>query len=278
MIELNNSQFEAAEALFRATSYGSLAAGTLNGSHPGRVLVDRLPHPQSALVCTRAGMGYYFLAGQPEDTFVQALPERFEQDLLPAQKTAQDNPEILIFFPDTAWKELLFDAFREHKPILIHKKRMVLNPAARQMDLYTEDPLPPGMQIYDYTQDILDKYPALAEEAVFLYGSTDSFLKEGLGVCILDGDVLASQCYSVFTGAGEVEISIATAPEYRKRGLARICARAFLKASLEHGLNPIWGCWPENITSIHLAARLGFIPEADQPVCLWVDEAEEVTG
>lgn len=278
MIELHNAQFEAAEALFRVTNYGSLAAGTLNGSHLGRVLVDRLPHPQSALVCTLAGMGYYFLAGEPTDAFVEMLPERFEQDFLPAQKAAQDNPEILIFFPGAAWKEPLFDVFREHQPILIHKKRMVLNPAARQMDLYIEDSLPPGMRICAYTQNILEKYPALAEEAAFLYGSMDRFLQDGLGFCILDGDTLASQCSSVFTGAGEVEISIATAPDYRKRGLARICTRAFLKASLERGLNPIWGCWPENTPSINLAASLGFIPDADQPVCLWVDQSEEAVG
>lgn len=269
MIELGQEQFETVVPLFQATTFGSLAAGTLNGSHPGRVFANRFPTPDAALVCTRAGMGYYFLAGEPVDDFITRLPEQFERDFLPAQKTAQNNPEILIFIPHKGWKEPLFKAFGQHQPVLIHKKRMVLNPAALQSGIEQNGLLPKGMTMCAYTQDLLGCHPDLSEEAAFLYGSTDRFLQYGLGFCVLDGETIASQCFSVFTGAGEVEISVATAPDYRGRGLAKLCTRAFLKASLARGWNPVWGCWPENIPSVNLATGLGFVPDVDQPVCFW---------
>ena len=271
MFEITPDQFNLAAPLLQATSYGSLAAGTLNGSHPGRVFVDHLPVPRSALVCTRAGMGYYFAAGDPAEDFVSALPEQFERDYLPAQKSAQNNPEILIFYPHEGWKEPLFELFGRRNPILIHKKRMVLNQAAVQAGFETSEPLPGGLILHGYTHDLFGLHPPLAEEAEFLYGSTARFLEAGLGICLLDGETVASQCSSVFTGAGEVEISITTAPEFRGRGLAKICARAFIQASLARGLNPIWGCWPENTPSVSLAASLGYVDDVDQPVCFWMD-------
>lgn len=73
-------------------------------------------------------------------------------------------------------------------------------------------------------------------------------------------------CKSVFTGAGEVEISISTAPGYRRKGLARLAGAAFLQACLARGLKPVW---PDNEPSVALAHGLGFIDDLDQDVCMF---------
>lgn len=274
MIELARHQYSSAAQLFACTRYGALAAGTLYGSHPGRVFVDDPIHPAAGLVCTRAGIGYYFLAGQPSPRFLDALRAAFSTDFIPAQEAALQNPEVLLFFDPPGLQPALFDCFAACRPVRIQKKRFTLPPETLQRLLADEPALPPGMRAAAYSQDLFERYPSLAEEPALFYGSTAAFLQHSLGVCVLDGETPACTCHAVFTAVGEAEISIVTAPEYRRRGLAYLAARLMIAECARRGLAPIWGCWPENEPSVALAARLGFCAEADQPVCLWVNRDE----
>ena len=272
MPKLSSPHFPLAAHLFSATTYGGLAASTLEGTHPGRVLVDDLTRPRAALICARAGVGYYFLAGEPDADFLSELHRCFLDDFVPAQKAALDNPEVLLFFPPgEGWQAALLEAFADCRPIVIRKKRFTLPAEAAQR--LRARPIQPlgGLRLAPYTADLLAAQPEIGEEAALFYGSHESFLRHSLGACLLDGETLASHCHAVFTGAGEAEISIATAPAYRRRGLAEIAAAAFIQSTFERGLAPIWGCWPENVPSVTLAGKLGFVEAADQPVLLWVD-------
>jgi len=252
-------------------NYGALTAATLEGSHPGRVFVDRVEQPTAGLVCARAGIGYYFLAGQPSAAFVEELPGLFASDLIPAQKAALNNPEVILFYASPLWQAPLFTRLASCKPVAIAKKRFVLPDHALSALRGLQENLPNGFHIAPYSPGLFAAHPDLAEEAVLFYGSTGGFLDRSLGLCILEGETVASTCHAVFTGAGEAEISIHTNPDYRRRGLGFQAARAFLLNCLQRQLKPIWGCWPENAASVGLAARLGFIEDAVQPVCLWVD-------
>lgn len=274
MIELTPEHYGAASLLFGSAHYGALASATLQGSHPGRVFVDDLPNPSTGLVCTRAGLGYYFLAGRPTPAFLDSLPAAFLNDFIPAQKTALNNPEVLLFYNSPDWQQPLFSQFVQCRPVLIHKKRYNL-PAQISKDLAERDnPLPDGMQFAHYTPELLAAHPNVAEEAALFYGSAEAFLEKSMGVCIMAGDTLASYCHAVFIGGGEAEISIATAPDFRRQGLAYQTALAFLTECSRHGLAPVWGCWPENVPSVSLAGKLGFCEDASQPVCLWVDSPD----
>jgi hypothetical protein len=103
MIELDRSDFCLAEPLFRKTRFGGLAAGTLEGGHPGRVFVDHTEKPSAALVCTR--VGYYFLAGSARvESFNAWLPDAFCQQFAPRQFAAIGDPQILLFPPDEEWQ------------------------------------------------------------------------------------------------------------------------------------------------------------------------------
>ena len=46
--------------------------------------------------------------------------------------------------------------------------------------------------------------------------------------------------------------------------LAHLTANALIEACLERGLEPIWGCWPENQPSVSLAHNLGFQDDTEQ--------------
>ncbi len=269
---LSVDQFHLAKPLFAAAHYGALAAGTLEGGHPGRVFVDDPAQPRAGLVCTR--VGYFFLAGEPDSAGLDWLLKLFTGELIPRQKAESGNPEALLFFDPPELGDALFARFAAVRPVRIFKKLHIfpVENAARLRGW--RDYLPHGLRAVPYSRELLAAQPALAEEAAQFYGSCEAFLQKSLGVCILDGDVSASACSGVFTGGGEIEISIHTAEGYRRRGLAILAAAAFIEASLERGLRPIWGCWPENVPSMLLAKKLGFIEDCDQPLCLWVDSPE----
>lgn len=290
--ELSPENFRLAQPLFAATHYGVLAAGTLEGGHPGRVFINDISQPRLGLVCTR--VGYYFLAGQAglAEPITAAdldwLYTIFTGELIPRQKAESDNPEALLFFDPPILGDALLARFAAVRPVRITKKRHIF-PAGNALKLRGwRDRLPDGLRAVPYSAELLAAQPALAEEAALFYGSCEAFLQKSLGVCILDGDVAAASnggndsargiaacaCCGVFTGNGEIEISIHTAEGYRRRGLATLAAAAFIEASLERGLRPIWGCWPENVPSMLLARKLGFIEDCDQPLCLWVDSPE----
>lgn len=267
MIELMAGDVKRAAVLFETAPYGVLAAGTLEGGHPGRVFVDSLTLPRVGLVCTR--VGYYFLAGEPSLERADELARLFHGELIPTQMTVWQNPEFLLFYDPPGWAELLLKAFEGVKPLLIYKKRHTLPPGADAKLAGWREGLPEGLRVVPLSGELLAAHAELRETAELFYGTGEAFLQRGLGVCVLDGEQVACVCRSVFSGGGEVEIDIHTEEDYRGRGLAFAAAVAFIKTCLARGLRPVWGCWPENTPSVNLARRLGFEAEPDQPVCLW---------
>jgi RimJ/RimL family protein N-acetyltransferase len=268
MIELQQNQFLTAAPLFQSTHYGVLAAATLEGKHPGRVFCDDPTNPTAAVVCTR--VGYYFLAGSAGNAdFNSRMAEAFASDLAPRQKAETGDPQILLFYPGETWREPLFTLFKQRSPIAIRKKRMILPPGAASTLSGWQQRVPNGLRVEPVTIEMLEKHPEKAVETRLFWGTLQAFTHNSLGFWVMDGDSILSSVEAVFTGGGEAEISIATTLQSRRRGLAVLAASAFIEASLGRGLNPIWGCWPENHPSIALAQRLGFIDDVDQEICFW---------
>ncbi|MCP4203468.1 MAG: GNAT family N-acetyltransferase [bacterium] len=69
------------------------------------------------------------------------------------------------------------------------------------------------------------------------------------------------------------DVSINTAAEYRRRGLAAECV-AWLAAEMrDRGKRAVWGAHSENVASRRLALKLGFEPSGR--LCLFENEREE---
>jgi RimJ/RimL family protein N-acetyltransferase len=266
MFELTSAQFALARPLFSATHYGVLAAGTLEGGHAGRVFVDNLEEPQAALLCTR--VGYYFLAGRPDrSAFTAWLPRIFTGELAPRQMAMLNDPQVLLFYPTPGWRAPLAEAFGAlEQPMALVKKRMLLPSGTRCPVPH----LPDGFQLKVYDLARLQSNPGLGGEASLFYGSHSNFLARSLGICLLNPHgQIASACHAVFTGAQEAEISIFTAPQYRRRGLAYATAAAFITTCQERAITPVWGCFPDNLPSVALARKLGFADDIDQDFYLF---------
>ena len=85
----------------------------------------------------------------------------------------------------------------------------------------------------------------------------EDFFEHGLGyVCIIGGE-LASAATTFGYYSGGYEIQLATAPKFRRRGLAAAVSAAFLLECLDRGKTPHWDA--ANMTSVRIAQRLGFV-------------------
>jgi RimJ/RimL family protein N-acetyltransferase len=95
------------------------------------------------------------------------------------------------------------------------------------------------------------------------------FERDGLGFCVLTQGRIASLCYSIFASGSRREIDILTVKPYKRQGLAKAAASAYIQECLDRGLQPGWDCFKDNHASGQLAEVLGFIPKNEFPVYSW---------
>jgi GNAT superfamily N-acetyltransferase len=100
--------------------------------------------------------------------------------------------------------------------------------------------------------------PRLAPHAVQVFEHPESFVARGIGFGATHGGRLVCASTSYACSAADVEQSIATDPDHRRRGLARAVAARFMQHCLERDLIPHWNA--SNPVSQRLALTLGFRP------------------
>lgn len=83
----------------------------------------------------------------------------------------------------------------------------------------------------------------------------------------------AAFAYSYWRTERWFDISIDTAPAYRRRGLARLAVSALVRHELADGLQPVWGAMASNGASQCLAESLGFV-HVDQTLLMSQDPTQ----
>lgn len=88
------------------------------------------------------------------------------------------------------------------------------------------------------------------------YADFEQFSEIGLGYVILNGDKLVSGASSYSSFNGGIEVEITTHPQYRKLGLATVCAAKLILECCKRNLYPSWDA--RNMTSVRIAEKLGY--------------------
>jgi hypothetical protein len=89
--------------------------------------------------------------------------------------------------------------------------------------------------------------------------STDDFLQNGFGYCLIHDDTIASWCIADAVLGERCEMGVTTDAGHRRRGLAAVVVSAAVEHCLERGFHEIgWHCLRSNAGSIAVGHKVGF--------------------
>ncbi len=220
----------------------TFSRAVLEGRMPGRILVDDVANPASANVLNDCG--FDALLGSPPSEPLGPLLESISNEHM------SEEPGLLVDVTGT-WTAVLepllgapFGRKEYHPPLEPPRDR----------------PLAAGFELVPITVDVANLFEGAVDPwVVRIWGGAEAFVATAPGFAVLaeNGD-LAAFCTACGIGGGEAEIEIGTNDRYRRLGLARVAAVAFIDVSKGQGLVPAWTCQADNEPSWRLADSLGF--------------------
>jgi GNAT superfamily N-acetyltransferase len=99
----------------------------------------------------------------------------------------------------------------------------------------------------------------IRSEIQWMWPSEERFYEQGFGwAAAVEGQVVC-WCTAEYVSAERCGIGITTAPAFERRGIATATAGRFLREALRRGLTAYWECRADNIGSIRVAEKLGFV-------------------
>lgn len=258
MIELPEDDFASARTLLDGLQHGaSIASAVLSGHTQGRVFVAA---PADARTGFFYDNGFCVVAGAADAQFARACLKWLYQHA---------GQDFFILYPgDGKWVAVL-DTIVASPVRKVGRIRYAFDAAAFSAHGGSK-PLPPEFTGARMNAALLRQiadggYPWI----LGTWKSERRFEQDGLGFCVLAHGRVASLCYSVFASGPCREIDILTMPQYRRQGLAKAAASAYIRDCLDAGLQPGWDCFEDNVASRGLAQELGFVPDIHFPVYSW---------
>lgn len=228
-------------------AYPVFVDAILDGVIQGDLYVDHRDHPCVYFAGTTTGI--YYVAGRTEAAL--SLCSTFIVDVYKKQK--RENRRFTLFSANPASDEMMKKCFGSQ-----------LNEMQRHA--YSYDLTSPDLIVPDQDEMIKrTNEQVIAASKVFpssyyeaYWGGVDHFLSNGVGVAILNGEDVVSECISIFSSEKRVEIDIWTDEACRGKGLALLAAQQLISICVEKGKTPHWDCDVHHATSAKLAEKLGF--------------------
>lgn len=206
----------------------------------GKIYVDDLEHPTSAV----ALLGdFFFVAGKVNEEmmlliqqdFIIIIPCELEWETY-IEKNYQKNIKKITRYAIKKENDI-FD-IKKLEGIISHL------PSCYQLKLIDE-------AIYHYCQE-----HSWCRDFVSQYKDYQTYHELGIGVVILKDNqpISGASAYSRYQEGIEIEID--TLKEYRRQGLALICAAKLILECLKRHLYPSWDA--HNQASVQLSQKLGY--------------------
>ena len=257
MYSLNPGDYTRVRPLFAGLRYNLVVDSVLDGNTPAWVYVDDVAAPRTAWLWDLQDA--MLVAGDAHNAATsRALAELMTTKVFPDAR-ARYIPGLSLHYDPVDWEaqmDVLLPGFAPEKAT-----RRYYTFAQPAVDWRAA--LPVGCALRRLDEASLARADLRNMEHVAgwvrsFWRSDADFVKIGFGFCLLQGDVIAGWCLSVFVSGGNFELGLATMPEYRGRGYATLVAAASVAHCVEHDFTPHWHCWEDNIPSQRAAEKVGF--------------------
>jgi RimJ/RimL family protein N-acetyltransferase len=234
MIRLTLKQTAALKNWFLPERPGPLIGLHVIHTGHGTCLVDRWPAPRAVLVETA---GNYTLLGEAN----ALAPEDLRPHLRGFVETSEAFvPLLKAAFPDVkTWQRVIFE--QQKAPDLI---------VAGDYSVRRLEPSDiPHLEGLDSESAWISK----------TWGGHHGLAASGFGWGAFVAGQLVSVACTFFLGERYEEIGVVTEPRFRGLGLSTACAGALCHDIRARGHQPSWTTSPDNLASMRVAQKLGFV-------------------
>ena len=215
----------------------------LEGHHTGKALVDNLHHPSQCVLRTDAVLTFF--GHQTTQLFLNEAIAYFRH-----------IGAVWLVWPPAISSRLL----EPEAGSIIQRLEFYDYDPCSDMLVQSRQSLPSGFEIHPIDRQLLERCE-WRSDMEFYCGSADSFLANGLGLCLMQGNEIIVEAYVSSFGLVSAEIGAVTHEAYRGRGFAPIACAYLIEACEQRGYRAYWSCDADNPASIRVARKLGFRQE-----------------
>jgi GNAT superfamily N-acetyltransferase len=274
--ELAKQDYGRVRAQFNEWHSRLVTVAVLEGRCPGRVYVDDVKEPRSALLWDH-DEGELYLAGAADNAaFNRAVNELIRGPIRSEAQTSLPDLSEFTVYGQGAWQgqiEVLLDGTfpMRHQRKYFVLKRPLVDWRALLPDGFVVAPLDAAL----FGREDLEGVDTLRDWVLGDCRTAVEFERAERGCCVLHPAVsaLVGWCASEYTcrpvpgGPRACEAGIQTREPYRRQGFATLTAAATVERCLEAGIEQIgWHCWDSNLGSAATARKVGFELADVQPV------------
>ncbi|QDX93504.1 GNAT family N-acetyltransferase [Brevibacillus laterosporus] len=258
--ELPVQEYDRIKSIFYDQTNHPIIWGIINGNNQGKVYVDDLKSPRTALIWAKFEI--FLLGGDKEnESFNKNLEFFIRERIAPESLQIGDIAFQLEFPQSNTCESKVVDKLINYLPKAYGRCAFTFNEAKYRELTNWHNRVPSGYCVEKITPELIDrdKEGRIREELENFWVSPEVFFKKGIGYCTMQGNKVISSCLSVYASEGNIEIGINTYDsQHRNKGLATLAARAVLDECLQRGVTPHWKTENFRYASIKLANKLGF--------------------
>jgi RimJ/RimL family protein N-acetyltransferase len=256
--ELKPSEYEKARSLFQGFDYSLSIQAAIERNNPGRIFVDNLEAPRTALALTVEGT---LLAGDHSDpTTITDLNQLFEDQIFTGQVFVEEDWSMTLAVHPEEWEAKLSEIIPTHQAFLLPHHYYL----CRKVRFNWRRHLPRGYTVHRIDQDLLSD-PALtipedlSQRIQRAWGTADDFVTNGAGFCVLHEDAIVSRCTADCVAGDRIDVGFMTAPVHRRRGLATAVTAATAEHCLSQGFTAVGvHCEADNLAAWKTVGKIGF--------------------
>ena len=256
MFELDKKNYERLlDSILQIPFNMLMARSVLSGHVNGKVFVDSCESPQSFYVIHPYGMTYLCGRSDNED-FNAALFDYFKGLSYPREKD-----EWIQAFPRD-WDPVLSPLIDEGIAIMNTRINFKFDKEAFYRNYNPINQLPydiistPVELLFEINGTVVPKDYWNTPEQFQRMAKAYTFFIDGKS---------ASTAFSSARHGDKLEIGIETSPIHQGKGLGYLACAKLIEYCLDNHLEPVWSCRLENIYSVKLAKKLGFVEALRMP-------------
>lgn len=251
MKELKNNEFSNIIKLLNEEKvHCTFAYAVVEGRQPGKIYADNRINPTCCLVTCRGGK--YLVAGDTSNII-------FNEFLSNYLYNRENHSNYFDIYSSSCEWVIKLDEILGDNAVKLNRQLFQWDYSNLSSISKWSGIMPEGFELKRMDATLFEKYSKEMDWSYYdLWGTTDNFVSNGFGFCILKDNEFVSVCNTYYVKQGFAEIDIVTKDEFRRQGYALITCSEFIKYCVKNDIKPLWDCDAGNKNSKNLALKIGF--------------------